>query len=123
MSLIEDINKVSHAATRLLHGETVTLHTADDISTEILDAVVTLPVPVATRDSGPVEHEGTVRLAASWLAAAQAAHTITVRGETWDILTVGRVYADSFRMEINRTDQDDPNIFDLNDEQAVWHDP
>lgn len=120
MSLISAAHSVVHEVTRLLHGETITLHTASDISVEISDAVVSLPAVVVTHDDGPAERDGTLRLAAEHHADAKAAKTVTVRGSQWHILTVGDVYADSFRCEIALIDADHSNRFDLQEQQAEW---
>lgn len=121
MNITDKIHTAGRDSQRVIRGEAVTLHTAaGDISAEISDAVVTLPVPAVSRDAGPVEHDGVIRLAAAHHAAAVASHTVTVRGRTWDILTVGNIYAGTFRVEISRVDETHPNLFDLNQEQAEW---
>lgn len=120
MSLISAGHSVVHEVTRLLYGETVTFHNASDISTEISDAVVTLPPVVVTHDDGPAEHEGTVRLVAAHHVAARAARTITVRDSQWHVLAVSDIYAGTFRIEIARIDRNHPNQFDLKEQQAEW---
>lgn len=122
MSLIEELQAIGQDITREVHGEDVTLFdAAGDISVEIADAVVTIDVPTATRDTGPVEYTGTLRLAATHHVAATAALTASVRGQTWDVITVGDVYAGTFRAEIGRLDEVHTNEFDLKQEQATWH--
>ena len=121
MSLIEELQTIGSDVIRDLHGEAVTLRDqAGDISAEISDAVVSLDPPAVARDSGPAERDGLLRLAATHHAAAKASLTATIRGETWDILTVGEVYAGAFRVEIGRVDEDHSNQFGLDQKQAGW---
>jgi hypothetical protein len=120
MNIAEQIHSAGRQAQRIIRGESVTLHNASDISTEISDAVVTLPPVVVTHDDGPAEHEGTVRLVAAHHVAARAARTITVRDSQWHVLAVSDIYAGTFRIEIARIDRNHPNQFDLKEQQAEW---
>jgi hypothetical protein len=120
-SLIEDAHSVAHQITRELHGEEVTLlASVGGTSTVIANAVVSLRPPAVTRDDGPVERDGTVRLAATHYDTAKAANRITLRGETWDIVSVGDKWADMFRLEVSLLDTTHPNLFDLSQEQPTW---
>ncbi len=120
-ALMTRVHAATHSVTRVLRGEAVTLHNpALVVLVEITDAVVTLDPVTVSRASGPAERTGVLRLAATHHANAVATHTCIVRNETWDVLSVGDVFSDSFRVQISRRDQDHPNIFDINDNQAVW---
>jgi hypothetical protein len=120
MSIAEQIHRLARNVQTVLRSETVTL-VAADISTEISDVVVSLAPPAASRDGGPVQREGALRLPAAHHAAFKAAHKVTVRGHVWDILTVDdATYAGRFRVEISRIDQDHSNHFDLSQEQGRW---
>lgn len=120
-SIVANAAAAMQSASRLLHGETITLHDRDGVSdTEIADAVVSVSQPQVTIDGGKAEYNGVLRLAAEHRPAALTCNTVTARGQTWHILSVGDVYADSFRVEITREDQVHTNIFDLNDVQTEW---
>ncbi|MCA9063417.1 MAG: hypothetical protein KDA96_10170 [Planctomycetaceae bacterium] len=123
MNQTESCHAAARSAQRVLRGETVLLRDpAGDISVEIPDAVVSLTSPAVTRGAGPVERSGTLRVAAEHHAAAKSAHTVTVRGELWSVLTVGDLYAGEFTVEFGRGDLAHTNLFDLQDVQAVWGD-
>ena len=121
-ALMARVHVASHAVSQQLRGEAVTLlNSAAGILAEISDAVVTLDPVTPGWASGPAERTGTLRLESAHHADAVAAHTVTVRGESFDVLTVGIVHAGRFRVAIGKRDQDTPNIADINGTQAVWH--
>lgn len=123
LTILPAIHAITQQVTRTLRGEAITLHDRDgDISTEISDAVVSVSPPIGVGiDAGKAEYSGALRLAATHRAAALTCNTVTVRGDVWHVLSVGRVHGDSFRVEIGRTDEQHSNKFDFNDQQAVWH--
>jgi len=110
------------STTRELAGESITLHGVDGVTaTVVSDAVVGINPPVGVSiNTGKAEYTGVLRLAADHRAAALTSNTVTVRGNSWHVLSVGEVYADSFRVEIAREDQVHSNKFDINDQQALW---
>ena len=123
MSLIEELHHVLREVTQELSGEEVVLHhRTSDISTEIPNAVVAISPPVSVSiDTKRAESSGVLRLPAANLQAAREANTVTVRGQLWHILAVGKPFAGWVRCEIATEEQDHTNIFDLNDNQTVWH--
>lgn len=122
MNAVEQIHASGRRRQRLLRGEPVILRDGlGEISAEISDAVVTVESPAAVRDSGPVEYTGILRIAAEHHEAASRSLTAEARGwNDWNILSVGAVYAGTFRVEISRLDDTHSNQFDLNQDQAEW---
>lgn len=122
--ILQRIHPITRSVTRTLRGETVTLRdSAGATLDEITDAIVRLDPPIVTRDSGPAERTGTVRLKEAYHANAVLGHTIIVRGDTFDVLSVGLIYAGEFTVIIGVQEDDHPNITDINGVQAVWSDP
>lgn len=118
---IQDLHTVSQDITRDMHAEAVTLYDGTGvISVEISDAVVSLDTPSITRDDGPAEYTAVIRLAATHHATAVTSQTALVRGQTWDIVSVGDVYAGAFRVELSRLDANHTNRFDLSQQQGEW---
>ena len=123
-SLIEDLHTIVQETERVLHGEAITLRgPALNILAEISDAIVTLDPVSVGRDGGSGERTGVLRLASTHHANAVASHTCLVRGVEFDVLSVGKIFAGRFRVEIGKQDQDHPNITDINGTQAVWSTP
>jgi len=127
MSIVSQISDITRGITRTLRGEAVTLYDATGtISAEISDAVVTVdPANVGIVGNGPGDQSGVLRLAAKHHAAAKASTTALVRSRTWNIVHVGDLLGKTFRVEI-RTQEGEAegkhsNIFDLDGNQAVWH--
>lgn len=121
-SLIEGLHHTLREVTQSLSGETVTLiHRTSGISTEIQNAVVGISPPVSvSMDTKRAESSGVLRLPAANLQAAREANMVTVRGQLWHILAVGKPFAGWVRCEIATEEQDHSNSFTLRDEQAVW---
>ena len=120
-ALMTGAHVAAFSVSKMLRGEVVTLRDpALNILAEISDAIVTLNPVSVSRDSGPGERTGTLRLDATHHAHAVASHTCLVRDQQFDVLAVGRIHAGRFRVEIGRQDQEHPNICDINGTQAVW---
>ncbi len=122
-TVIQRAQTAARQITADLRGETVTLHNRMDTddTTEITDAVVSITPPAGVSiGSGKAESSGVLRLPVAHLAAAKQANTVTVRGELWHVLAVGHVIGGRFRCEIAREEPEHSNLFDLNDQQAVW---
>lgn len=120
MSIAAAINAAGRAVQRSLRGELVTLFTADGISTEIPDAVVSIDHASVTRGEGPTEVHGMLRLESTHHADAVAAHTATVQGETYSVLHVGALKHGECVVRIGRLDGNHTNIFTLKEQQTVW---
>jgi hypothetical protein len=122
VSLVSDIQAVSSAAVRSLHGETVVL--SDSLAATVAtvtDAVASIePASVGGVGDGPAQHSAVLRLAGTHRASALASVTVTLRGMTWHIVSVGEVYGDSVRVELRRNESGHTNEFTLDEEQALY---
>ena len=119
--LMTSANVASFSVSKMLRGEVVTLRDpALNILAEISDAVVTLNPVSVNRGNGAGERTGALRLDAVHHANAVACHTCLVRDAQFDVLSVGRIHAGRFRVEIGTQDQEHPNVVDINGTQAVW---
>ena len=113
---------IAHSVELALISEAVILRGCESTDVgRITDAMVSLEEASVTRASGPVQRLGTLWLKSSYLARATRAQTATIRGEVWDVVSVGEVVNGSFFVSLSRRDADHTNTFDMNDQQAVWH--
>ena len=120
-ALMTRVHEATFSVSKMLRGEQIVLRDPSaTVLATITDSVVTLDPVAVSRADGPAERSGVIRLSSEHHANAVASHTCLVRGETFDVLSVGKVYGSRFRVEIGKADQDHPNIFDINDTQAVW---
>ena len=113
---------LAHAVEFELIVETVALYgPAENDVRKIADALVSLERASFSRSSGPVERSGVMRLRAADLTKATQAHTVLIRSETWDIISVGEVVNGLFLVSISRQDDDHTNTFDMSNRQATWN--
>lgn len=124
MSLVSEAAAISAEVTRSLHGETVVLkNRAGSTVATITDAVVHLdPAAVAGAGDDIPDKSGVIRLKGSDRTNALAAFVATTRGIEFQIVHVGEIFGDSFRVElVTRKDQNShTNKFDLSGKQIPW---
>lgn len=127
MSIASRISSATQKITRKLRAESVTVTDRDGVTTNLIDddrkpeAVVSLdPISVGDFGSGSGRWQGHLRLPASRRALLLTCLTAVVREQTWNIVGVGDVVGDSFRVELRRNEQNHSNYSDLEDQQAVW---
>jgi hypothetical protein len=127
MSITSRISAATQKITRKLRAESVTVTDAAGVTTNLIDddrkpeAVVSLdPISVGDFGSGPGRWQGHLRLPASRRALLLTCLTAVIRDQTWNIVGVGEVLGDSFRVELRRDEQNHTNLSDLEDNQAVW---
>jgi hypothetical protein len=127
MSITSRISAATQKVTRKLRAESVTVTDAAAVTTNLIDddrkpeAVVSLdPISVGDFGSGPGRWQGHLRLPASRRALLLTCLTAVIRGQTWNIVGVGEVVGDSFRVELRRDEDTHTNYSTLDDQQAVW---
>ena len=124
MSITSRISAVTQKITRKLRGETVLLKdNAGGTVVTIEDAVVSIqPATVPGAGEDMPDKFGVLRLAATHRPDALASFTATVRGIDYQIVHVGEISADLFRVDIvTRKDQNShTNRFDLHGRQIPW---
>lgn len=127
MSITSRISAVTQKITRRLRAETVTVTDRDGVTTNLIDddrkpeAVVSLdPISVGDFGSGAGRWQGHLRLPASRRALLLTCLTAVIRGQTWNIVGVGEVLGDSFRVDLRRDEMTHTNYSDLEGAQAVW---
>lgn len=127
MSITSRISAVTQKITRRLRAESVTVTDANGVTTNLIDedrkpeAVVSLdPISVGDFGSGPGRWQGHLRLPASRRPLLLTCLTAVVREQTWNIVGVGEVVGDSFRVELRRDEMIHTNYSDLEGAQATW---
>ncbi len=123
LSSLQSAQTVIRGITRMLRGQAVTLYDKDgSISAEIPDAIVTVDAGVVgSIGGGAAEIRATLRLQARWRDSAVASLTAEAKGHRWDVVHVGPALQDGFRVELLRYEEQHTNRFDLEGNQAVWH--
>jgi|Laugrespbdmm15sd_2_1035082.scaffolds.fasta_scaffold61739_2 hypothetical protein len=113
----------AHAAREFLRGETVVLVSKTGTTVATIDtAIVTIdPATVGDFGDGPAQHQGALRLHEDYHANALASLTATVRGMVWQIVCVGEVELQRFRVELRRIEENATNYSDISGKQAVWN--
>ena len=123
VSPLTGARQAANAARRFLRGETVLLlNSAGGTVATIEDAIVTVePAIVGGFGDGPGQHQAVLRLDADSRENALASLTATVRGMEWQIVSVGEVEYERFRVELRRDEGHATNYSDISGRQAVWH--
>lgn len=112
----------AHAARRFLRGETIILlNSAGGTVATIEDAIVTVdPASVGVFGDGPAQHQAVLRLDEGSRENALNSMTATVRGMECQIVSVGEVEYERFRVELRRVEGHATNYADISGHQAVW---
>lgn len=109
------------------NGESITV-TFDDASTLPIKAIVEIDEAPAPMD-GPVDVTGMIRVLTTVvtkkLAPRGTVMSAAIRGFDWHVFHTGEDQGGLTPFQIRRkfNEADRPNMYDMNDQQAVWHEP